>query len=67
MTRTTSPWTVALAAAFAIASSASLATAQGHPHFNDGGTLAWFTTLDSAKAAARKANKLIFLEVGAQT
>lgn len=37
---------------------------QGHPHFNDGGTLTWFESLAEAKAAAKTADKLIFLEYG---
>ena len=41
--------------------------AQKHPHYNDGGTLAWFTTFAAAKEAARKVDKLIFVEVGAKT
>jgi len=41
--------------------------AQKHPHYNDRGTLAWFTTFAAAKEAARKADKLIFMEVGAKT
>ena len=43
------------------------AAAQKHPHYNDGGTLPWFTTFAAAKEAARKADKLIFMEVGAKT
>jgi hypothetical protein len=38
--------------------------AQAHPHFNDGGTLSWYTTLAEAQAAAKKADKLIFVEYG---
>jgi hypothetical protein len=38
--------------------------AQKHPHFDDGGTLAWSTKLADAKAAAAKADKLIFIEYG---
>jgi hypothetical protein len=45
----------------------SAAAAQKHPHYNDGGTLAWFTSFAAAKEAARKADKLIFVEVGANT
>jgi hypothetical protein len=40
------------------------AAPQGHPHFNDGGTLSWYTKLADAKAAAKKADKLIFVEFG---
>lgn len=43
------------------------ATAQRHPHFDDKGTLQWHTTFAAAKEAARKADKLIFVEVGAKT
>jgi hypothetical protein len=35
-----------------------------HPHFNDGGTLSWFTRLADARTAAKKAGKLIFIEFG---
>ena len=38
--------------------------AQAHPHFNDGGTLSWYTTLAEAQAAAKKADKLVFIEYG---
>jgi hypothetical protein len=41
-----------------------LAAPQKHPHFDDGGTLAWQTTFAEAKAAAKKADKLIFVEYG---
>jgi hypothetical protein len=37
---------------------------QGHPHFNDGGTLSWYSKLADAKVAAKKADKLIFVEFG---
>jgi hypothetical protein len=40
------------------------AFAQGHPHFDDGGTLKWYTTLAEAKAAAKKADRLVFIEYG---
>ncbi|MFY9344354.1 MAG: hypothetical protein WAT39_17815 [Planctomycetota bacterium] len=40
------------------------APAQKHPHFDDGGALAWQTTFAAAKAAAKKADKLIFVEFG---
>ncbi|HEX6811031.1 MAG TPA: hypothetical protein VF384_05340 [Planctomycetota bacterium] len=43
------------------------AAAQKHPHYNDGGALTWFTSFAAAKEAARKADKLIFVEVGANT
>ena len=66
MTRTAQPWTAALVAALAIGSSAT-ARAQRHPHYDDRDTLAWFTTFAAAKEAARKADKLIFVEVGTKT
>jgi hypothetical protein len=37
---------------------------RGHPHFNDGGTLQWYTTLAEAAAAAKKEGKLVFIEYG---
>jgi hypothetical protein len=37
---------------------------QGHPHFDDGGTLRWFTKLAAAQAAAKKEGKLVFIEYG---
>jgi hypothetical protein len=37
---------------------------QGHPHFNDGGTLRWYTELAKAQAVAKKEGKLIFIEYG---
>jgi hypothetical protein len=37
---------------------------QGHPHFNDGGTLRWFTSLADAQKVAKKEGKLIFIEYG---
>jgi hypothetical protein len=42
----------------------SLLLAQAHPHFDDGGALQWQTELAAAKAAAKKADKLIFIEYG---
>jgi len=36
----------------------------GHPHFKDGGALAWHTDLASACAAAKKQGKLVFIEYG---
>lgn len=35
-----------------------------HPHFNDGGTLHWYTRWDDASAAARAEGKLVFVEMG---
>lgn len=40
------------------------AAAQKHPHFDDGGALAWHTRFASAKAAAGAADRLIFVEYG---
>jgi hypothetical protein len=52
----------------AIALFAAVATAkdkpQGHPHFNDGGTLRWFTEFAAASAAAKKEGKVVFIEYG---
>jgi len=42
------------------------AGAQAHPHFDDHGTLTWFEHLADAKAAAKKADKLVFIEYGRQ-
>ena len=44
-----------------------LAVAQRHPLYDDKGTLAWSTTFSAAKEAAKKADKLIFVEVGTKT
>ncbi len=35
-----------------------------HPHFNDQGALSWSTKLAEAQAAAKTADKLIFIEYG---
>lgn len=35
-----------------------------HPHFDDRGTLDWHTDFAQALAAARSANKLVFIEFG---
>lgn len=37
---------------------------QGHPHFNDGGTLRWYTKLADAEEAAKKEGKFVFIEYG---
>ncbi|HEX5052157.1 MAG TPA: hypothetical protein VFZ65_10315 [Planctomycetota bacterium] len=58
------PWTVAIAALLAFGGSAQ---AQRHPHFDDHGTLAWHTKLANCQQAARQADKIIFVEVGAKT
>lgn len=46
---------------------AGAAIAQAHPHFDDKGTLPWSTTMKEAKDAAKKADKMIFLEYGRAT
>jgi len=38
--------------------------AGSHPHFNDGGALAWSEKLADAQKAAEKSGKLIFVEYG---
>ena len=43
-----------------------LAPAQGHPHFDDGGTLVWHTKLAAAMAAAKAADRVILVEFGRQ-
>ena len=56
---------VPITTAFALATFlAGGALAQRHPHFDDGGALAWQTTFAAAKEAAKKADKLIFVEYG---
>ena len=40
------------------------AAAQKHPHFDDKGTLVWFTTFAAAKEAAQKQDRLILVEYG---
>ena len=37
---------------------------RGHPHFNDGGAIPWYTKLAEAQAAAKKQGKLVFIEYG---
>ena len=39
-------------------------TDRSHPHFDDKATLTWYTTLESAKAAAQAEGKSIFIEFG---
>lgn len=56
--------TSALLFTLACAAAAPMAIAQAHPHFDDGGTLPWYKTLAEAQAAAKKADKLIFIEFG---
>ena len=38
--------------------------AKGHPHFNDGGAIRWYTKLADAQAIAKKEGKLVFIEYG---
>ncbi len=40
------------------------ALSQRHPHFDDAGALLWQTKFAAAKAAAKEADKLIFVEYG---
>ncbi|MEM8883133.1 MAG: hypothetical protein AAGD14_03600 [Planctomycetota bacterium] len=47
-----------------LAASAAWAGKSSHPHFDDRGTLQWFTELEKAQAAARKQGKVIFVEYG---
>ena len=35
-----------------------------HPHFDDLGTLRWYTKLADAQAVARKEGKLVLIEYG---
>ena len=55
--------TLALVAMIAVAAAAK-DKPQGHPHFNDGGTLRWFTEFAAASAAAKKEGKVVFIEYG---
>ena len=41
-----------------------MSTTRPHPHFDDGGTLEWYTTLEDARTAARAQGKRIFIELG---
>jgi hypothetical protein len=43
---------------------ATLTAQRAHPHFDDGGTLPWYKTFAEAKAAAKKADRLILVEYG---
>ena len=38
----------------------------GHPHFDDGGTLDWYTSWSDALDAARAGGKKVFIELGRQ-
>jgi hypothetical protein len=57
-----------LAAAAAVLSLSVLALAGDaktkHPHFDDKGTLHWFTKVADAQAAAKKQDRLVFIEYG---
>jgi len=37
---------------------------RNHPHFDDKGTLSWYTSLEEAKSAAQAEGKRIFIEFG---
>lgn len=50
-----------LAAAFALPAAAS---GSSHPYFDDQGTLTWHHDFDSARRAAQREGKLIFIEYG---
>ncbi|MGB0331401.1 MAG: hypothetical protein ACPGPE_06240 [Planctomycetota bacterium] len=39
-------------------------SASSHPHFDDRGTLNWYTSMAEAKAAAAAESKKIFIEFG---
>ena len=55
---------VALALVAGLCGLPSSASAGGHPHFNDQGTLTWYTSLAEAQAVARSTGKLIFVDSG---
>ena len=35
-----------------------------HPHFDDRGTLTWYTSLEAARSVAARDGKLLLLEMG---
>lgn len=37
---------------------------RSHPHFDDKGTLSWYTSLEEAKSAAQAEGKRILIEFG---
>lgn len=39
-------------------------TSSSHPHFDDHGTLQWFTSFAEAKAEAAATGKRLFIEFG---
>ncbi len=51
--------TILLLAGVAVAEKKS-----SHPHFDDRGTVQWYTTMAEAKSAAAAAGKKIFIEFG---
>ena len=55
-----------LAAAMLLRAGAAVVSAKpaGHPHFDDGGVLPWYTKLAEARVAAKKQGKLVFIEYG---
>lgn len=55
------------AALLPLAAAVAAPAPQGHPHFDDGGTIQWQTKLPDAKAAAKAATKLILIEYGRAT
>lgn len=61
--RRTTPALLTIATILSFAGVA-LAAPQQHPHFDDGGALAWQTQLPAAKAAAKQADKFILIEYG---
>ena len=42
----------------------SPSTKKKHPHFDDRGTLDWYTSFAEAQAAARRDGKRLFIEIG---
>jgi hypothetical protein len=44
-----------------------MASHRPHPHFDDKGTLDWHTRWSEAAAAARAAQKSVFIEMGRET
>ena len=54
----------ALLTALLVSGAVAGETKSSHPHFDDQGTLVWYTKLADAQAAAKKEGKLIFIEYG---
>lgn len=67
MPRRTSPLPSSVVTILAAVALVGVAPAQKHPHFDDGGALAWQTTMADAKQAAAAANRMILLEYGRAT